>query len=152
MTPPLPPSAVSSSTGSEPRFWLLKTEPSCWSWAQQVASHSTPWDDVKNFQAQKHLKSMALGDEAFFYHTGSERQIVGIVTVVRTAYPDPSDPNQRFVMVDVQTKCPLHTPVTLARIKAEPLFAHLPLVTQGRLSVMPMDPESWSLLCHWGRG
>ena len=139
-------------THPSPQFWLLKTEPTCWSWTQQVAAHTIHWDDVKNHQAQKNLRAMALGDEAFFYHTGTERRIMGVVTVVRTAYPDPSDPNHRFVMVDVQTKCPLAHPLPLSRVKAEPLLAHLPLVTQGRLSVMPIDPESWALMCHWGRG
>ena len=133
-----------------PHFWLLKTEPTCWSWAQQVASGRTSWDDVKNFQAQKFLKEMVCGDLAFFYHTGAERQIVGIVTVIREAYPDPSDPEGRRVMVDVETRAPLKHPVTLASVKRDPLLAHLPLVRQGRLSVMPIDPESWTRLCTLG--
>ncbi len=131
-------------------FWLLKTEPHCWSWKQQEASHVTSWDDVRNFQAQKYLRKMAKGDLAFFYHTGKERQIVGIVKVVREAYPDPSDPGHRFIMVDVETASSLNTPVTLAYIKKDPLLAHLPLIKQGRLSVMPIDPESWSYICQLG--
>jgi predicted RNA-binding protein with PUA-like domain len=112
----------------------------------------THWDDVRNFQAQKNLKAMRLGDTAFFYHTGNERQIMGTVEVVREAYPDPSDPAHRFIMVDMKTLTPFSHPVTLARVKAEPLLAHLPLVTQGRLSVMPIDLESWFLIMGWGKG
>ena len=131
-------------------FWLLKTEPTCWSWEQQVSSERTSWDDVKNFQAQKFLKEMVCNDLAFFYHTGGERRIVGIVTVVREAYSDPSDPEGRRVMVDVETLKPLKNPVTLASVKMDPLLSHLPLVRQGRLSVMPIDPESWHRICALG--
>ena len=82
-------------------YWLLKSEPETWSWDEQLQDGVAEWDGVRNFQAAKHLKSMAVGDQAFFYHSGKQRQIVGLVEVVRTAYPDPSDPAGRFVMVDV---------------------------------------------------
>lgn len=135
---------------TSPHFWLLKTEPNCWSWAQQTAATTTGWDDVRNFQAQKYLKAMHKGDQAFFYHTGNERRIVGIVEITREAYPDSSDPSGRFIMVDVKTLQPFLHPVSLSQMKAESQLAHLPLITQGRLSVMPIDQESWQLLCQWG--
>ena len=109
-----------------------------------------PWDGVRNFQAQKHMRAMQKGDRAFFYHTGKERQIVGIVEVVREAYPDFTDPSGKFDMVDVKTIAPFKTPVILDRIKKDPRCAHLPLVTQGRLSVMPIDKACWDLITEWG--
>ena len=131
-------------------FWLVKSEPESWSWQQQCDAGATHWDGVRNFQASKHLKAMAVGDLAFFYHSGAERQIVGIVEVIRPYYPDPSDPSGRFGMVDVGSVEPVPEPVTLAAVKAEPRLADLALVRQSRLSVMPIDEASWRLIRAMG--
>lgn len=133
-------------------YWLLKSEPETWSWNAQVKDGVAEWDGVRNFQAANNLKAMQVGDLGFFYHSGKERQIVGIVEIVRTAYPDPSDPKGRFVMVDVKAKQTLNQPVTLAAIKQDPRLEDLALVHQSRLSVMPIDPESWEILLAMGQG
>ncbi|MBF0393616.1 MAG: EVE domain-containing protein [Alphaproteobacteria bacterium] len=130
--------------------WLLKTEPGAWSWTDQRRVGVEPWTGVRNWQAARHLKAMRLGDRAFFYHSVAERSIVGVVEVVREAYPDPTDPKGRFVCVDVQAAEALPRPVTLAEIKADPAFGELPLVRQSRLSVMPIDDESWARLRRMG--
>ena len=127
-------------------YWLLKTEPSCWSWSQQLVKGTEPWDGVRNAQAQKNMRAMKKGDEVFFYHTGTERQIIGIVTIVREAYPDSTDEMGRFDRVDVKTKSPLQRPVPLKAIKAHPGLQHLALLRQGRLSVVPIDEASWRLI------
>jgi predicted RNA-binding protein with PUA-like domain len=124
--------------------WLLKTEPDVWSWDQQVAHGTTAWDGVANAQALNFMRAMAVGDEALFYHTGDERQAVGIVRITRTFYPDPNDPKSG--LVDVAAVRPLPTPVTLAAVKARPDLAHLHLVRQARLSVMPIDETAWATL------
>ena len=129
-------------------YWLIKTEPDSWSWAQQVAAGATPWDGVANAQALNNMRAMSVGDRAFFYHTGKERQIVGIVEITRTFYPDPSDPASG--LVDVKAIAPLPRPVTLAAIKAEPQLAGLALVRQPRLSVLPVDDASWARICEMG--
>lgn len=131
-------------------YWLLKTEPTCWSWADQVRDDVTSWDGVRNFAAQKHMRAMHVGDQAFFYHTGDEKCIVGTVEIVRTVYPDPSDSKGKFQMVDVKTRTPFAQAVSLKRIKEDPRCGHLPLVTQGRLSVMPIDQACWQLILSWG--
>ena len=131
-------------------YWLVKSEPGAWSWQQQVAAGTTFWDGVRNAQANNHLKAMRVGDQAFFYHSGAERAIVGVVEVVRAYYPDPADASGRFGMVDVRTVAPLPQPVTLAAIKAEAQLAHLALVRQSRLSVMPVDPPAWQILATMG--
>lgn len=132
------------------QYWLIKTEPSTWSWDDQVAKTTTCWDGVRNYQASRHLKSMAVGDQCFFYHSVSDRQIVGIVEVIRPYHPDPSDETDRFGMVEVKTLKPLKNPVNLHDIKHEPRLAHLALVRQSRLSVMPIDKDSWSLILKMG--
>lgn len=128
-------------------MWLIKTEPSTWSWQDQVTQETTHWDGVRNYQASNNLKAMKVGDLCFFYHSVKERQIVGIVEVIKTYYPDPTDPTGRFGMVDVKMLKPLPHPVSLDQIKAEPRLQDLKLVRQSRLSVMPIDPESWALIC-----
>jgi len=130
--------------------WLMKTEPGHWSWDDQRRKDIEHWDGVRNFQAASNLKAMRIGDRAFFYHSVNEKRVVGIVEVVREYYPDPSDPTGRFGMVDVKAIAPLREPVTLERIKADPRLAHLALVRQSRLSVMPIDDEAWRLICDWG--
>ena len=134
------------------RYWIVKSEPSTWSWDQQAArgEKGTHWDGVRNHQAALNLKAMTPGDRALFYHSGEERAVVGIVEVTRAAYPDPGDPTGRFVMVDVKAAEPMPEPVTLAAIKAEPKLAAIALVRQGRLSVSPLDREQFALICRMG--
>lgn len=129
-------------------YWLLKSEPESWSWQQQVARGTTAWDGVRNAQALNNMRAMAEGDRAFFYHSGAERAVVGIVSITGTFRPDPADPASG--LVDVTADQALPAPVTLAAIKAEPRLAHLALVRQPRLSVMPVDPEAWALVCGLG--
>ena len=131
-------------------YWLIKSEPSTWSWDQMVAAKITHWDGVRNAQAANNLKAMKLGDQAFFYHSNEGKQIVGIVQIVKAAYPDPGDDNGRAVMVDVKAVRALDKPVTLAQIKADAQLKNLPLVRQSRLSVMPIDAESWKKICKMG--
>lgn len=133
------------------RYWLIKTEPHVWSWEDQVKKGTTFWDGVRNYQASNNLKAMALGDLAFFYHSGDERRIMGIVEIVKTYYPDPSDPKGRFGMVDVKAVNSLLHPITLKEIKEDSRFQHLALVRQSRLSVMPIDEESWNILIQMGK-
>lgn len=128
------------------RYWLLKSEPSVYSWDRLVADGRTHWNGVRNHQAANNLKAMKPEDRGFFYHSNEGREIVGIVEIVREAYPDPSDETGRFVMVDVKPLCPVATPVTLAAIKAEPGLADFGLVRQGRLSVVPVTAEEWRIL------
>lgn len=134
------------------KYWLVKTEPSDWSWQDQVRQGIEPWTGVRNYQASSFMKNMAIGDLAFFYHTGQERKIVGIVRVVRTYYPDFTDPAGTFGMVDMETVEPLQHPVSLVQIKNDPCFSHLHLVRQGRLSVMPIDDLSWARILKLGSG
>jgi predicted RNA-binding protein with PUA-like domain len=128
--------------------WLMKSEPDEWSWDDQVKAGTASWDGIRNFQAANNMKAMRRGDRAFFYHTGNEKRIVGVVSITREYYPDPSDESGRFGMVDVTAGKPAKHPVTLAGIKAEPRLAHLALMRQSRLSVMPVDAKSWALLCR----
>ena len=130
--------------------WLVKTEPSAWSWGDQVRDGTTHWHGVRNYQASNNLKAMQLGDRCFFYHSVEERRIVGVVEVVKLYYPDPSDPKGIFGMVDVKALKPLKTPVTLSQIKSDPKLSHLQLVTHSRLSVQSVDLEAWSYICALG--
>lgn len=130
--------------------WLLKTEPEEFSWDDCVKRgvKGEPWTGVRNFTARRHMKSIKKGDQAFFYHTGDERQIVGIAEVVREFYPDPTDEKGVFVAVDVKAIKPLPKPVTLAAIKAAPRLKEMALVKYGRLSVQPVSAAEWSLVCR----
>ncbi|MBM3632963.1 MAG: EVE domain-containing protein [Alphaproteobacteria bacterium] len=132
------------------QYWLIKTEPSTWSWNDQVTKKTTLWDGVRNYQASNNLKAMKMGDHCFFYHSVSDRQIVGIVEVIRTYHPDPSDETGRFGMVEVKAVRALKNPVSLDVIKNEPRLAHLSLVRQSRLSVMPIDKPAWTLILQMG--
>ncbi len=127
-------------------YWLLKTEPEEFSWADQVKKKVEPWTGVRNAQARNFMKAMKKGEQAFFYHTGEERRIVGIVEVARTFYPDPVEPTGPWGQVDVRAVKPVPKPVTLAQIKAEPKLAELLLVRHSRLSVMPIDDTAWALI------
>jgi predicted RNA-binding protein with PUA-like domain len=130
--------------------WLMKSEPSAYSWDQLVKDKRTNWNGVRNYQAANNLKAMKVGDRAFFYHSNEGLAVVGIVEIAKAAYPDPADKEGRFVMVDVKPVMALKTPVTLAAIKAEPKLKDLPLVKQSRLSVSPVGAEAWKLICKMG--
>lgn len=132
-------------------YWLIKTEPNVWSWEDQVKKGVTFWDNVRNYQASNNLKAMKVGDLALFYHSGDERQIMGVVEVVKSYYPDPSDPLGRFGMVDVKAIKPFLRVVTLKEIKEDPRLQELALVRQSRLSVMPIDVKSWNILAQMGK-
>ncbi len=131
-------------------YWLIKTEPGSWSWNDQVRDGTTFWDGVRNYQASNNLKAMRNGDLAFFYHSVKEKLVVGIVEVVKEYYPDHTDASGRFGMVDVKTVRPFDKPVGLAEIKSEPRLADLLLVRNSRLSVSPVDADSWALICRMG--
>ncbi len=131
-------------------YWLVKSEPGTWSWDDQVRDGTAEWDGVRNYQAANNLKAMKIGDRAFFYHSVNEKQIVGIVEVVKEYYPDPSDESDRFGMVDFKAIKPVTKPVSLAQIKAEPRLEGIALVRQSRLSVMPISADHWRLLCDLG--
>jgi predicted RNA-binding protein with PUA-like domain len=130
--------------------WLLKSEPDDWSWAEQVAkgSEGAEWTGIRNFSAQRHLRTMKKGEQAFFYHTGKERAIVGIVKVIAPAHPDSTDSAWRAV--DVAAVRPLPTPVSLEQIKANQRLAGMVLVRQPRLSVQPVTDAEWQIVCKMG--
>ncbi len=130
--------------------WLVKSEPDAWSWEMQVRKGTESWNGVRNYQAANNMKAMKLGEQAFFYHSVSEKQIVGIVEVAKLYYPDPTDESGRFGMVDFRAVKALKTPVTLAQIKDDPKLNHLPLIRQSRLSVMPIDDAAWKYICKLG--
>ena len=133
------------------QYWLVKSEPGAWSWDDHVHAGVTEWDGVRNYQAANNMKAMKIGDKAFMYHSVNEKQIVGILRVVKTYYPDPSDKTGRFGMVDFKAVKPLKLPVTLETIKNDKRLEHLALVRQSRLSVMPIDKTSWQVLCEMGQ-
>ena len=124
-------------------YWLLKSEPSSYSWDQLVKDKRTNWSGVRNFQAAANLKAMKKGDRAFFYHSGEGKEIVGVAEIVKEAYPDTTDKSGRFVMVDVIPVEPVKTPVSLAAIKATPALKNMPVVRLSRLSVSAVSAEEW---------
>jgi predicted RNA-binding protein with PUA-like domain len=124
--------------------WLMKSEPESYSWDQLVRDGATEWDGVRNNAARLHLKAMKPGDEAFFYHSMSDKAVVGIMRITRGAEPDPKAPD--WVSVRVEPVRPLERPVTLAEIKAEPKLARMELIRQSRLSVAPVRDEEWALV------
>ena len=133
-------------------YWLIKSEPSAYSWDQLVKDKKTSWTGVRNFQAQINLKAMKVGDRAFFYHSGEGKEIVGIAEVVKTAYPDATDKEGKSVTVDFKAVEPVKKKVTLAEIKADPKFKEMKLVRQSRLSVSPVSDEHWKLLLKMASG
>ncbi len=128
------------------KYWLLKSEPSSWSWENQKKVKKEMWDGVRNYQARNNLMSMKKKDLCFFYHSVKEKKIMGIVEVVKEHYPDPTDKSKRFVAVDVKTKKEFRNGVTLDQIKLKKELLHLGLIKQSRLSVMPIDLKSWNLI------
>ena len=133
-------------------YWLMKSEPSTWSWEQQikVGSKGEGWDGVRNYQASNNMKKMKKGDLCFFYHSVKERDIIGIVKVKNEYHPDPTDKSERFGMVTVVAVKPLKNSVNLDQIKEDKRLSHLALVKQSRLSVMPIDAKSWKIICNLG--
>ena len=133
-------------------YWLMKSEPSTWSWDDQIAKGETGegWDGVRNHQASNNMKAMEIGDLAFFYHSVNEKQIVGIVEVIELYHPDPTDASGRFGMVTVKAVKPMTKPVTLADIKADQRLAEMALVRQSRLSVTPVSADQWAMLMDMG--
>lgn len=127
-------------------YWILKSEPDCYSWEEMVSDGTTFWNGVRNFQARKNLQSMHVGDLAFFYHSGPERRLMGLVKIVKSAYPDPTADEPGWVMVDVTAVKPLKNPVGLALIKSLPELSDLSLVRQGRLSVSSVQPKAFERL------
>ena len=127
-------------------YWLLKSEPSTWSWEDQVKAGIDMWDGVRNYQARNNLMRMKKKDLCFFYHSVLEKQIVGIVEVVKEHYPDPTDKTGRFVVTDVKAKKKLKKPVTLEKIKSTPKLSTIPLIKQSRLSVMPLTKTEWDII------
>ena len=133
-----------------PAYWLVKSEPDAFSWDQQVANRIEPWTGVRNHLAKINLRAMQLGDLAFFYHSNIGKHIVGVVEVVREAYPDPTAEKGDWVSVDMKAVRPLPKPIALADIKADPSFADLALMRQSRLSVIPVSKSHWDKLCRMG--
>ena len=131
-------------------YWLVKTEPGTWSWADHVKAGTAEWDGVRNHQAANNLRAMKLGDRAFFYHSVKEKCVVGVLEVVREAYPDPGDPSGRFPMVDFKALQPMKVPVALSRIKEDERLSGMALMRQSRLSVMPVAPAEWQVICGLG--
>ena len=130
------------------KYWLLKSEPNVWSIDKQKKAgiKGAPWDGVRNYQAAKNLKNMRRGDQCFFYHSNIGKEVVGIVEVIKEAYPDKTDQSGRFVAVTVKFLKKLNKPITLENIKKNKELSHLSLIKQSRLSVMPIDSKSWKIL------
>jgi predicted RNA-binding protein with PUA-like domain len=135
------------------RHWLLKSEPDAWSWDDQVkaGAEGTPWTGVKNHTAKLNMMAMRKGDAAFFYHSNEGKAVVGVVEVIREAYPDPENgPKDPWVLVDVKAVAPFPRPVTLAEVKATPSLGKMSLVASFRLSVQPVTDEEWAIVCKMG--
>lgn len=129
-------------------YWLVKDEPESWSYQMHAKEGTAAWDGVRNYQAANNLRAMRKGDRAFFYHSVTEKRLAGVLEVVREAYPDPTDKEKKnWVAVDFKAVMPIDMPVTLEAIKKEPRLKDLALVRHSRLSVMPVKPEEWKLLC-----
>lgn len=133
-------------------YWLVKSEPSTWSWDQQVAKSAKgeAWTGVRNHTAKLNMMKMKKGDRAFFYHSNEGKEIVGIVEIIREHYPDPTDKTAKFVCVDIKADKPLKTPVSLETIKVDKKLAEMDLVKYSRLSVQSVKPDEWKLVCKMG--
>jgi len=131
-------------------YWLFKSEPSTWSWQNQLdkGEEGEGWDGVRNYQASNNMKAMEVGDLGFFYHSVNEKQIVGIVEVCETYHPDPTDASGRFGMVTVKAVKTVTTPVTLAMMKAEETLSDFALIKQSRLSVVPVSDSQWDFIMN----
>ena len=131
-------------------YWLFKSEPSTWSWQDQVAKGDAgeEWDGVRNYQARNFMRQMAVGDRGFFYHSQKEKAVVGIVEVISEAHPDSSTDDPRWECVDIKAVQAAKTPVTLEQIKQEPALSEMALVKSARLSVQPVTEAEWRLVCE----
>ncbi|WP_238366430.1 EVE domain-containing protein [Mesobacterium pallidum] len=131
------------------RYWLFKSEPATWSWDDQVAKGDAgeEWNGVRNYQARNFMREMALGDRGFFYHSQTEKAVVGVVEVCATSHPDSTTDQARWDCVDVKAVMPVKTPVTLDQIKAHPRLADMVLVKNSRLSVQPVTEDEWRIVC-----
>lgn len=134
------------------RYWLVKTEPYKYSWDDFLRDGWTVWDGVRNYQARNNLKSMKIGDRVLFYHSNKERSVVGIAEVVKEAYQDPTTSDERWVVVDIKPVQTLRKPVTLERIRENPLLRGIALLRQARLSVMPLTREEFEAIVAAGMG
>ncbi len=132
-------------------YWLVKSDPDTYGWPEMVAAGTDSWDGVRNYQARNNLKSMSKGDEVLFYHSQKERTVVGVTTVVKEFYQDPTTDDDRWVAVDLKAGKPFPKPVTLAAIKAEPSLSEIALVRSSRLSVMPLDKASFQKIVKMGK-
>lgn len=132
------------------RYWLFKSEPSTWSWDAQVAKGDAgeEWDGVRNYQARNFMREMAVGDRGFFYHSQSEKAVVGIVEVIAEAHPDSTTDDDRWECVDIKAVAPVATPVTLDMVKADPRLSEMALIRNSRLSVQPVSVEEWRIICE----
>jgi len=132
--------------------WLLKSEPTIWSWDDQVkaGAKGTAWDGVRNHLAKKHLMAMKKGERAFFYHSGEEKRIAGIVEIIGEYRSDPSDKPGSFGLVDVKARAPMPAPVTLAMCRTEKKLAKMVLLNNSRLSVQTVTKVEWALICRLG--
>lgn len=134
------------------RFWLFKSEASTWSWDQQVAKGEAgeEWDGIRNYQARNHMRDMKIGDWGFFYHSQTEKAVVGIVEVCAEIHPDSTTDDERWECVDVKAVQSMPSPVTLAMCKADPKLAGMVLVNNTRLSVQPVSEAEWKIVCAHG--
>ena len=132
------------------RYWLFKSEPSTWSWDNQVAKgdEGEEWDGVRNYQARNFMREMNLGDRGFFYHSQKEKSVVGIVEVIAEAHQDSTTDDERWECVDIKAIEPVKTPVSLDMIKADPRLAEMVLVKNSRLSVQPVTADEWAAVCE----
>ncbi|HEX9828652.1 MAG TPA: EVE domain-containing protein [Bacteroidota bacterium] len=134
-----------------PNYWLLKSEPTVYSFDSLVKDKKAVWDGVSSFAALKHMRSMKKGDLAFVYHSGDEKAVIGVAQILSSAYPDPKEKDPRLVVFDLKPKEKLKKPVTLAAIKAMKVFEQFPLVRIPRLSVMPVEKKLWDLIIKMSR-
>ncbi|MGR3708680.1 MAG: EVE domain-containing protein [Alterinioella nitratireducens] len=134
------------------KYWLFKSEPSTWSWDDQVAKGDAgeEWDGVRNYQARNFMREMEVGDRGFFYHSQKERAVVGVVEVIAEAHPDSTTDDERWECVDIKAIGPFATPVDLDTIKADPRLSEMVLVRNSRLSVQPVRAEEWRIICDLG--
>ncbi len=134
-------------------YWLVKSEPDAYGWHHFIAQGRALWDGVRNYQARNNLNAMQLGDQVLFYHSMTNPGVIGLATVVKEAYPDPTVPDnpKRWVVVELEPVMALEQPVPLAKIKAEPLLANISLIRQSRLSVMPVRPDEFELILKLGQ-
>jgi len=135
------------------RYWLFKSEPSAWSWQDQIdkGAQGEEWDGVRNYQARNFMRQMALGDRGFFYHSQKEKSVVGIVEVCAEAHPDSTTEDDRWDCVDIKALRSFSQPVSLDQIKADPRLEEMILVRNSRLSVQPVTEAEWRAVCALGQ-